>query len=78
MKTLIIDRFEGGFALCEDEDKVFGIEVSELPKEAKEGDVLDINDEGEITINEEKTKARRELLKKKTGQMFKNNKKNKR
>ena len=38
MKTLIIDRFEGTFAICEDKDqKMFGIEVMRLPRGVKEG-----------------------------------------
>lgn len=65
MKTLIIDRFEGTFAICEDKDqKMFGIEVNELPRGVKEGDVLDISDDGVITVNREKTDARRAKIKK--------------
>ena len=33
MKTLIIDRFEGSYAICEDKDqKYFGIETAELQR----------------------------------------------
>ena len=65
MKTLIIDRFEGTFVICEDKDqKMFGIEVNELPRGVKEGDVLDISDDGVITVNREKTDARRAKIKK--------------
>ena len=65
MKTLIIDRFEGTFAICENKDqKMFGIEVNELPRGVKEGDVLDISDDGVITVNREKTDARRAKIKK--------------
>ncbi|MEE0859764.1 MAG: DUF3006 domain-containing protein [Acutalibacteraceae bacterium] len=60
MKTLIIDRFENGFAICEDKDKnFFGIEPSELPQNAKEGDVLDIDNNGNITINQAETNRRK-------------------
>ena len=49
MKQLVIDRFEGKYAICEDSDqKYFAIELSELPKEAKPGCVLQITDEGEL------------------------------
>lgn len=66
MKTLTIDRFEGNFAICEDKDqKYFGIEVSELPQGAKEGDILEISDEGTLSINTEATDARRAKMKKK-------------
>lgn len=38
---LIIDRFEGKFAVCEDENKkLINIKKEDIPKEAKEGDVL--------------------------------------
>ena len=65
MRTLIIDRFEGTFAICEDADqKYFGIEISELPKGAAEGDVLKIDDQGAITIDKQATEARRSKIKK--------------
>lgn len=60
MKTLIIERFENNFAICEDKDKnFFGIEQSELPKDAKAGDVLDIDNNGNIKINKEETERRK-------------------
>lgn len=60
MKRLIIDRFEGKYAICEDADeKSFAIELSELPKEAVSGTVLDISDDGVLTVNQEETDARR-------------------
>ncbi len=71
MKTLTIDRFEGNFAICEDTDaKFFGIELPELPKGAKEGDVLDISDDGILSINEEETNARRAKMKKKQDKLL--------
>ena len=71
MRTLTIDRFEGNFAICEDaEGKYFGIELSELPKGAAEGDILDINDEGELSVNAEKTAARRSKMKKKQDELW--------
>ncbi len=63
MKQLIIDRFEGKFAICEDaEEKYFAIETSELPDGAREGDVLRITDEGELLLDQEATNARREKI----------------
>ncbi|HEY8891738.1 MAG TPA: DUF3006 domain-containing protein [Clostridium sp.] len=57
--NVIIDRFEGNYAVCEKEDRVsIDIERSKLPNEAKEGDILCI-DNGNITIDLEKTKKRR-------------------
>lgn len=71
MKTLIIDRFENGYAICEDKDKsFFGIELSELPKGAKSGDVLDIDDNGKIKINAEETQRRRSRIQGKMKKLF--------
>ena len=40
MKKLAIDRFEGTYAICEDQEKrMFAIALNELPEGAKEGDV---------------------------------------
>ncbi|HIV46572.1 MAG TPA: DUF3006 domain-containing protein [Candidatus Acutalibacter stercorigallinarum] len=63
MKQLVIDRFEGKYAICEDSDqKYFAIELSELPKEAKPGCVLQITDEGELRLDEEETQRRRQRI----------------
>lgn len=71
MKTLIVDRFEGGFAICEEENKgMFGIEIGEMPKGAKEGDVIVIDDEGVISIDAAETQKRRERISKKTKNLF--------
>lgn len=56
---VIIDRFEGDFAVCEKEDrKMIDIERNKIPAIAKEGDVLDIIDD-KITIDSETTEKRR-------------------
>lgn len=63
MKQLIIDRFEGKFVICEDaEEKYFAIETVELPDGAREGSVLKITDEGELLLDQEAAKARRERI----------------
>lgn len=64
MKKLILDRFEGGYAICKEDgvEKLFGIDRQELPKGAKAGDVLEISDEGEICVNEEATRQRLEKM----------------
>ncbi len=56
---VIIDRFEGDYAVCEKEDReMIDIKRDCLPKEAKEGDVLDI--EGvKIAININETEKRK-------------------
>ena len=57
---VIIDRFEGDFAVCEKEDRsMINIERSNIPQEARPGDVLNIKD-GEIKIDIEETNLRKE------------------
>lgn len=71
MKQLSIDRFEGKFAICEDaEEKYFAIETAELPEGAREGDVLKITDDGELVLDEEETRARRERITSKQRKIF--------
>lgn len=63
MKKITIDRFDGIYAICEDKDKAFfAIEINELPKGAKAGDVLQITDEGTLEIDEEETQRRRQRV----------------
>ncbi|KNZ40606.1 DUF3006 domain-containing protein [Acetobacterium bakii] len=55
---MIIDRFEGEFAVVELSDKTFiNIPLSELPKSSKEGDVLIIG------IDQKETEKRKERIK---------------
>lgn len=66
MRTLIIDRFEENYAVCEDEDeKFFAIERTEIPDGAEEGDVLNIDEDGNICINVEETENRRNRIREK-------------
>lgn len=61
---MIIDRFEGKYAVCEMENlEMKDIEISKLPENAKEGDVLIVNGD-EIKIDKEETKNRRKKIKK--------------
>ncbi len=64
MRKLMISRFEGNLAICEEagNEKLFGIDRKELPEEVSEGTVLEISDEGEISINQEETQRRRERI----------------
>ncbi|APC40212.1 DUF3006 domain-containing protein [Clostridium estertheticum] len=56
--NVIIDRFEGNYAVCEKEDRtMIDIKKSKIPSIAKEGDVLSI-DNDVIIIDIEKTKKR--------------------
>ena len=61
---VIIDRFEESFAICEKEDlSIIDIPRSKLPQEAKEGDIL-LVEEDNIVIDVEATKIRRAELEK--------------
>lgn len=60
---VIIDRFEGKFAICEREDlEMMDIEIDKLPAGVKEGDILIITEDS-IIIDKEETKKRREEIK---------------
>ncbi|MDD2482625.1 MAG: DUF3006 domain-containing protein [Lutispora sp.] len=58
----IIDRFEGDYAVCEDVNKeIINIERTEIPSEAKEGDVI-VRHEGKIYIDIDETNKRKENI----------------
>jgi len=58
MKKLIIDRLDGIYAICKDEDKkYYAIAISELPENAAVGKVLNVDDEmGVLTAEDKKRK----------------------
>ena len=63
-RKIVIDRFEGTYAICEDKDqKFFAIEIAELPQGAKEGHVIEIKDDGTLAIDQKETDLRREKTK---------------
>ena len=63
MRKLIIDRFEGPYAICEDQEKkMFAISLNELPQGAKPGDVLQISGAGELSVDQEETQRRRKKM----------------
>ena len=73
MRQLVIDRYEGKYAICEDgEEKYFAIELQELPEGAKEGSVLNITDEGELVLDEQETERRRQRILEKQRRAFGN------
>lgn len=68
---LIIDRLEGAFAVCEDDNRnMVNIERSRLPPVAKEGDVLNVMG-SEIKINVEETETKKQKIKKMMGAVWK-------
>ena len=68
---VIIDRFEGLYAVCEKEDRtMINIEKSKIPSEAAEGDVLDIT-KIKINVNIAKTEKRKESIEELTKDLWK-------
>lgn len=66
----IIDRFEDDFAVVEMEDgNMENILMSKIPRNAKEGYVLNIDER--ITINYEETKRKQSNIEKITKDMWK-------
>jgi len=61
---VIIDRFEGDYAVCEREDRtMINIERKRLPVGAAEGDVLVIEG-NRISVDAEETRLRKEKMRK--------------
>ncbi|MDH7578211.1 MAG: DUF3006 domain-containing protein [Bacillota bacterium] len=63
---LIIDRFEGDWAVIEFGKKTFNFPKSLLPKEVKEGDVIVIS----VSIDRKATTKRERNIKKLADQLF--------
>lgn len=61
---VIIDRFEGNFAIVEIQEGIFEKIPKVLLPNAKEGDIVN------ITINQEKTEKRKEKISKLMDQLF--------
>ncbi|MDT8715530.1 DUF3006 domain-containing protein [Clostridium sp. 19966] len=56
---VVIDRFEGDFAVCEKPDKTtLNIHTSKMPKGCKEGDVINIKG-SQINIDVNETERRK-------------------
>lgn len=67
----IIDRFEGTYAVCEDETKnMVNIPKYKLPIEVKEGDSL-IEDDGIIRIDDKEADERRKKVNQMMSKLFK-------
>lgn len=59
---VIIDRFEGKYAICEKENKeMIDIETDKIPTGAKEGDVLIIAND-KIVVDKESTIERKDNI----------------
>ncbi len=74
MKKLIIDRFEGSYALCENEEKaIIKVPKYKLPLGCREGDSLVQDSDGMYHIDESETKANESRIHEKKNRLFKNN-----
>ena len=52
MRKLKVDRIDGTFVICTDkEKKFFAIEKEEIPAQVKQGDFIDIDDNGTIVVS---------------------------
>lgn len=68
---VIIDRFEGSYAVCEKEDgNMINIERNKILEEAEQGDVLLIKKD-EIIIDHEETKSRKKEIEALTKNLWK-------
>ncbi|MBP2031805.1 hypothetical protein J2Z42_000470 [Clostridium algifaecis] len=69
---VVIDRFEGPYAVCEKEDRtMMDIKRINIPIGAKEGYVLKIEDNNIISIDQDETKKRADGIKKLTKDLWK-------
>jgi hypothetical protein len=67
----IIDRFEGGFAVCEAENgEMVNISRTELPPSTGEGDCLIAVAKGVYAIDAEETARRRKRIEEKMARLF--------
>jgi hypothetical protein len=72
MKKLIIDRFEGNYAVCEREDKsTVKVPKYKLPLECYEGDCLILDADGMYQKDKEAAKTREKSIKDKMSRLFK-------
>ena len=62
---LIIDRFEGNYAIIETDDRAIDIPKSDLPADAKEGDVL------RLIIDADKSTLRKKNIEDRMNKLFK-------
>lgn len=62
MMKMIIDRFEGDIAVIETENGNIDIPKSDIPLNAKEGDILIKTSDGYDIAAEETSKRRKKLL----------------
>ena len=69
MKKFIVDRIEGDKAVLECENGDMNLELKALPKNIKEGDVINFQ-ENSYFLNSDETKARKEKIKNLMNSLF--------
>ena len=68
---LSIDRFDGDYAICQDDnEKLYEIKMSELPENAKLGDILKISPDGTLAFDMAETLNRKIRIKKLQDKLF--------
>ncbi|NLB36759.1 MAG: DUF3006 domain-containing protein [Clostridiales bacterium] len=71
MEKIIIDRFEGDIAVCERDDcSMINIQKSKLPKGVRVGNILIIDDSGNIKIDVQEELRRKEQILRMQQQIF--------
>ena len=71
MRKLSIDRIDGVYAVCEDENrKMFAIRLNEMPPNARAGDIITIDDEGVITIDNKETEEIKKKVRKEEDELW--------
>jgi len=62
---LSLDRFEGDYAICEDDaQRQHEIHKAKLPPNAKLGDVLRLSLEGSLSVDKVETERRKQKIRK--------------
>lgn len=71
VKTLVIDRFEGNLAVCENREtgEMINVDVAKLPENVKEGAVLKVKD-NEYQVDEEERKKIEDRIQNKLKNLF--------
>lgn len=71
MKFLSIDRFDGDYAICQDdEENMYSIKIQELPKDAKIGDILSLLPKKMLILDRSETEIRKKRIKKLQDKLF--------
>lgn len=70
-----IDRFEGDFAIIDDDGRLYSIRRDALPENAAEGDIIETDKTGRIKIQKEATEAWRLSLRQRLKRLCENSNK---